>query len=858
MKTRSPDKSELIRVKASAGAGKTYALSTRFLALLSRSSPSRDVLKGIVAITFTNKAAYEMRQRIIGHLKEIALNGRQGDSLKEATGLSQIDASNWIDVILDHFSDFHIRTIDSFLFSILNALSFDLGMAAELNAVFDATQPVEDAFFLVLEDALINCPQIAENALNTYFDIDERGGFYPEYGLLKRLSDLFPLITDGLLPPPISCSQWNKLKDDLISSYKRFFNAYKGVKDALKGNLTRGIIERMPVDEIVNKKIFKRDVEDLFKKNFRPSQGNKSFHNDDKVKEFKEAFNTLKQTIEKYIELRPYIRVSGYSELLVRMKKEVDAFSIREGVIYGSEYWTRIIKDKIVNNGLLPVLFSHFDGRLVHFLFDEFQDTSRGQWDALMPIFDEALSMGGSLFIVGDLKQAIYGWRGGDMRLFDEVLTSFPAIDTPKSHVLKYNYRSCKTIVHFVNALFSQLQDKTASSVSIITSNMIGKDTPLTVKDDISTIISSCYSDVQQTPKVNSPKGMVKIFLCDADKGADIEDAVKAQFLREMEGIRAGQKEGDIQKDIACLVRSNKDGEIVSKWLFERGIPAITENSLMLKDSRDVRTIVSALRAVFYEDDEASLYALLKTEAIKKLMGIKGDINNIYEEWLRRKDGILNELRLIIKDSLRNKVLSRGPYEAIYEVINFLGLNHDSIFISTLLETSYQFDISIGGSISSFLNFLETDGLSQRVMFEGDIENNAVKILTIHKAKGLEFNTVFIPFTNWRIQGIAPIDLYKNRLVHLSTPLPDELLKRRSQLWAREAIELLNLLYVAFTRAIEALYLFVTIPKKGGLAPISKCLKELILSIGHYDKTDNLDGLKELEALDIEIISLKQ
>ena len=415
---------ELVRISASAGAGKTFSLSTRYLTLLKRQAgPSSKALQGILAITFTNKAAQEMRQRILGHLKTIALERDGHELLRERTGLSPREARQWIEVILKHFSDFKVRTVDSLLFSILKAFSFEKDIGPDPRVTFNEKEFWNDVFDLLLSrisHGNRDCLVLFERALNSYFTMDEWGGFYPESGLRRRIYELLDKVKDHPALPEDSKKAEQRLKsagEGLMAAYWDLLKHVEAVKDALNNTYGKMLLPVKGPGEILGKRIIKREdvPSTLFKKKVKLEQAEKDA--------FLAALRVVKDCAGEYRELQSIYRLSGYVGLINELKRVSDELCKARGIILGSYHWTRVV-DSIVNDpALLPLVFLHLGYRLDHFLFDEFQDTSRSQWQALRPILEESLSRGGSLFLVGDVKQAIYGWRGGDMGLFHEVIS---------------------------------------------------------------------------------------------------------------------------------------------------------------------------------------------------------------------------------------------------------------------------------------------------------------------------------------------------------------------------------------------------------------------------------------------------
>ena len=182
-------------LRASAGAGKTYQLTIRFLSLLAGIEPSAEALRQIVAITFTNRAAAEMKERIIVTLKQMALGEANADRLSHDTGLRPPDAASWLDTILAHFSDFHVRTIDSLVYALLRAFSLEMGMRPDLELTFDYDAILNQCFdrFLSRTEWVAGDQryQLLCALLETYLKIEEAEGMVVERGIRRRLLELY-------------------------------------------------------------------------------------------------------------------------------------------------------------------------------------------------------------------------------------------------------------------------------------------------------------------------------------------------------------------------------------------------------------------------------------------------------------------------------------------------------------------------------------------------------------------------------------------------------------------------------------------------------------------------------------------
>lgn len=816
-------KPEIIRIRASAGAGKTYQLAIRYLTLLKQLKvPSPENLRKIVAITFTNKAAWEMKDRVIRFLKEIAIDTPFGQKLSKETGLLRDEAEKWLEVIILNYSDFYVRTIDSLLFAILKGLSFELRLKPDLKVTFDEKKIYEMAFDLLLAD-LAEKKDLWEKVLDTYLSIDEKGGFYPESGLKNRLFELVKKSEQGLKPIDVESivkleSKLNKLQHQIVDKINK-------LKDHIKKNLIKNI-ENLSFDNLLDRAIIKNDINDIFLKKATVDE-----------REKKELDNIRKEFItkaEEWLVLKAKAKVSGYVDALNEISEISNSICEREGIAPGSNWWTKTILKQIKVEGVPPLIYAHFGSKFLHFLFDEFQDTSREQWEALYPLLEEAVASGGSVFFVGDIKQAIYRWRGGDWNLFNEVFGNrqyFLSVEQEnfKQCILEHNYRSCSELVDFFNTIFAPLEDS-GHIQGEFTESILGKDVDIKIKKEFTLGLSSAYSNLKQRPiQQNTKHTKVKIFTVKGKKD-DIDKKIKENFIQHIKK-ELEIKRGKGSMDIAVLVRSHSVGDKISSWLIEEGIPVITENALRLKVSNIVKGILCFLWYLHDERDEAALYGVYSS-------GILNFGPSCEEELiLQILQGRLDELKTNLKCAaaqLRPLINRRTPYELIQLILDRFNLSSrleneliaHKPFVERLLEVTHYFEIEHGPGLSGYLDFWESGGLEEQVGLPENID--AVRVLTIHKAKGLEYSTVFIPFTDWYITDRNPVIIDHDELIQLSKKLPDKWEKKRQKIIAEEAQELINLFYVAVTRAKESLYLYLTLGQGKGAKPVSVWIDNLL------------------------------
>jgi ATP-dependent exoDNAse (exonuclease V) beta subunit len=830
---------------ASAGAGKTYQLTIRFLTLLAGMRPSADALRQIVAITFTNRAAAEMKERILLALKQIALGEEAGYTLVQETGLHPSEAAAWIDTLLAHFSDFHVRTIDSLVYVLLRAFSLEMGLRPELEVVFEQDTILDLCFDRLLsrvrwgdkDDRLF---QLFTELLEMYLKIEEAGGLVVERGIRRRFQELYYMadIPYPAGPPPdlsggeeeIRCIAQKLLtaiheEGGTVSLNKRTFQqAY--LEDPL-AHLEKAFFEKASFEELLTSKAKGLDEALLSRMVVL-------------YEELKEARNT-------YLGLLARAKVYVYIKLMEQLQQEVKCLSEREGQILGRG-WHALIKGYLHDcEGAGAYAFMKLGSQVQHFLIDEFQDTSRPQWEALLPLLEESLSSGGSIFYVGDVKQAIYGWRGGDWRLFGEAATSyFPSVPPhgKKGGTLIVNYRSLPRIVEFNNGLYRLLiNEQFAQKMAGI---ILGEKAQGWAKARLADSIAHNFADVEQDIAPGLQEGQKEGRVDIASFVAPTEELrrlVKQRLLDQVQEVW-GRRKG---RGIAVLVRRNKDAEDIAAWLVAEGIPVVTENSLRLRSSDLIKSMVAFLRFLDYPLDDLSFWGAIASRIFQGLSGIsQGKLEDfisegrwqppLYKTFERRFPEVSGG---VIRPLLAH-VGFVTPYDLAREMAErfllFERFPAEAIFIYRFFELIFQTEAKGQRSLAHFLQFWDEGGMEEKIGLPEDVR--AVRVLTIHKAKGLEFPVVFIPFTNWRLETPRLAKIDDGSFVILKRPLPSQLEKERLRKMINDALESLNLLYVATTRAEEELYLYETsLPRRGGeevdRGYLSAWLREMLIQRGY-------------------------
>lgn len=799
----------IICLTASAGAGKTHHLTEKLLELLASSPPQRDRLREIVAITFTNKAAEEMRERLLKRLKENALGLRRDMEPEEARA--------WLDLILQRYGDLQVRTIDSLAFTFVRALALELGGNPELKVILKADRFLDRCFDALLSRVPWGMGSRIEETLKEmvrcYLELEQRKGMRIEGALRERVKDLLGHEPGG---PPRGHSL-RELKERIEDCARELLPL---VEPFLKKRDKGRDILRDPIRHLDKDHAFWKGG--LFQKGLPPQA--------------RSLYAEILVLRKQYLKEKARGRLEPYLEVLSHLREELQARLRDEGVLLAGD-WNRLLKDHFEKEGVAYALYK-VGYPIRHLLIDEFQDTSRVQWETLKPLVENALSEGGSLIYVGDQKQAIYGWRGGDWRLLKEVVErDIPSVP-PEGRIkeaLRKNFRSLAGIVHFCNRLFSPLSDP--GWVRGVVSKILNERLPQDTIEGLCELLKENFSDVAQEP-VRGEGGEVILheFL---GRKEEIYLEIKECLTEEVKDAFA-----HCPKGVCILVRSNEQAEEVASWLSSEGIPVVTENSLRLRRSRLIKGVVCLLRFLDYPGDDLALWGALMSGLFDDLPGLSRESLSLFLQEGRPRTSLYRAFKTRFPEAfdlylkpLLEQVGFLAPYELCREVAERLGLAERFPLAGAILRRFFEVLLRAEKegirSLPEFLRFWEEEGMEQRIGVPEGVE--AVRVITIHKAKGLEFPVVFIPFTNWKLEPQRIVKGPEGDLLYLSGPLPPDLLAFKAQKKMETFLEALNLLYVATTRAQERLYLYVTCYLKGNgedKGYLSYVLKEMLRYIG--------------------------
>ena len=848
--------------KASAGSGKTFTLATEYIRLIVENPTS---YRNILAVTFTNKATEEMKMRILSQLYGIWKGLPESDNylqvIVEKTGypteLIRERAGQGLSNLLHNYNYFRVETIDTFFQSVLRNMARELDLTTNLKIGLNDVQVEELAVDQLIAD--LSTTDVMLQWILKY--------------IMESISDE---------------KTWN-----VISQIKRFGrtifnNEYKEVSQALEQKMEeKGFFERYTTQLREIKKAAEErmiligesffdtlegeglSIDDLSNKNrgiagfflklqkgvFDPSIENATVANclgnpekwcakthpqRDFILSLAEGVlgDILRYAVEErsrqwklYKSADLTLRHLNQLRLLGSIEKKVRELNENNNRFLLSD--TQQLLHALIEGSDPPFIFEKIGTQLEHVMIDEFQDTSTVQWQNFRVLLDEAMSHeGGSNLIVGDVKQSIYRWRSGDWRLLNDIEQQFrqQQIETIP---LKKNYRSERNVITFNNHFFSH-----AAELEYQEQQELNPEEAEQLK--------RAYADVvQEIPDGREAAGEVSVTLLPA------EDYQTTTLQEVADSISELTERGIPQREIAILVRVNNQIPVIAQYFLEQmpEVKIVSDEAFRLDASVAVNLLVSALRLLSHPDD------LLTQAAIVKLYHI-----DVLKEQAEDNELLLrtNDLNLLLPEAFRSQreVLITMPLyelaERLYAIFELERLNEQSAYVFAFYDQLASYVSENTADIDSFLAAWDESLCGKTIQSE---ETNGVRILSIHKSKGLEYNYVICPFCDWQLEKqsgnflwcqpkeepfndlpIAPVDYSKNQM--LGTIYEKDYLHEHLQ----NTVDNLNLLYVAFTRAKKGLYVF---GKRGAKASRSGLIEQCLPLVAQEMPEAILSGLED-------------
>lgn len=834
---RPADFPHILVVHASAGAGKTHSLALRFLQLLALAeNPTPEVLRSVLALTFTVAAAQEMKSRIVSFLKDIALRTQQGRTLQDQSGLDPVAARNWLDCILAHYHGFQVKTIDSLHFQMVQALGHRMNLWPDLETSFDQARWARLMLRSLLnrtdwdeagsEDTDVNgtLRSLWEDIFTIYLRLELRGGVRFLDWLETQAAQVFVGLSQVL--GPLQTTTIGALND----RQKAFEDACQTFLKALHAHDLEKAVSRFPgltpLHDPLNcleSAFFAKDApQQLFKK---------SVHARADLPLIWPDYVALGQARNAFLLERAKLRVSPLARLRSLLIREMERLGQTQGLLLGG-WWTRLIREHLNAEDLLAEAEMVLNAGWRHVLIDEFQDTSREQWEILRELILEALAHGGSLFCVGDVKQAIYGWRGGDWRLFLEPLrgSTFPCVpDHARTQAgLPFNRRSCPDIVDFNNACFGDLADPEKRR-GLVLAIARGKDED-DVRASLDQALSRLYCDARQLPWKNC-QGQIHTTVLKAETLEEYASTAMQTLVRDVQALR--QRKTSLG-DMAVLVRTNAEAGECAKALLGQDIPTITEQSLTIAAHPLVRGLLALLAWLDNPDDDAALYAVCKSPLLASTVAAPEALLSCFAGTGQDR-GQAPALRLVLQHQepdawarflqpFLEHAGFAGAYEALLAATSRFALRSlplgEWAWVEKLLEAAWNAEMDGAASLPGFLEYWRRQGHECAAGLPEGL--NAVRVLTVHKAKGLEFPRVFMPLLGYGPKNRQDYHLLRATgsepfLAAAARPRSAEVAAAVAQELVKSLAEELNLLYVALTRATQAMHLYLAdIPNARG------------------------------------------
>ena len=814
-------------INASAGSGKTYSLVFNYLLQLLSNSKD-DHFRSLLALTFTNKAVNEMKTRIVKTLfdftKEDHSEMRYEISKKLNIEESQLrkKSDRVLKNILYDYAGFDILTLDTFTHRIVRTFALDLKLPKSFEVIIDQDEILKELVQIIIDQVGVE-EEITKSLVDfVHYKIDNGNKESINEGLLGVARLILNENDRDFL---------KKIKNTSLKDFRETQKILKKIKhkESEKANLIAVDILEKIFAQGLDKSIFSRgsvirhfssisknEFQGIYSNNLEKnlSEGTKVVKTTGNPKELiSKAENMIPEIHQSYLLAKKHILMYNLIHelslqwtplsLMSELEKLLTRYQIEEKKMLIGQFNEKI--SEVVKGHDAPFIYERIGEKYKHFFIDEFQDTSRLQWENLKPLLKHALdsqdSKGdfGSVFVVGDPKQAIYRWRGGDVHMFLELLGSENFNQTPvKTNLLPTNYRSQDNIVEFNNFFIKGA----LNSISDLN-------------------YRSFYEKSFHQKKNNFPGGKVEInFAENKNDLVHIEKTIAGLFQAKEIGFSWGS--------MAILVRKKKQAITIFESISKTEIPIVSTESLLLKNSSSIKLIISVLNLNIQPEKSIERINICRYFIIKN-----NDDENSHEIFKEALKGSLIDfssfLSLRFKYSFDVKaIINLNFYELIETLISSLGLlNNFDTYLEFFLDYCMDFSKKSKSNIYNFLNKWEKD--SEKLTIPLPEDNHAVSIMTIHVAKGLEFPFVILPFfysdfqpdSRLKRQAWYPIKFKDTKLdygrINFSSRLESYGIegKEISDNDKREnELDAFNTLYVALTRASRKMLIITTLLEK--------------------------------------------
>lgn len=804
---------------ASAGSGKTYTLVKEYLKIV-LSSKNNWAYQYILAITFTNKAVNEMKHRILDSLFEFSkitdfentpslfkdlisdLNIEPHDLKKKSKKV--------LKEILHNYAFFDISTIDKFTHRLIRTFAKDLKLPQNFEVVLDTDLLLGEAVDKLISKAGTD-KELTQVLIDFTFEkIDDDKSWDVSFDLNKIGKLLFDethathldALKDKSIADFLGLRKTIKLKikeiqQAIINNAKAILQLIEEngleIEDFTRKTLPNHFI-KITTNIFEHSKLYNNKLEENLREgniyNKTLDSGKKSVI-DQLLPQLLEAYLKIKKTNGELAFLKNAYNNIVPLTVLNAINKEVKGIEEEKNQIHISAFNTIISKE--IKNQPAPFIYERLGEKYRHYFIDEFQDTSQMQWENLIPLIGNALEgenlkgEKGSLFLVGDAKQAIYRWRGGKAEQFLNLISKKknPFVVEPHTQNLPINYRSYEEIVSFNNDFFTH------------TSPFLNNP-----------VFSSLFLDGNKQGTNSKKNGYVQLTFLENENGENEDDLYCLEVLHTINAILEKKY---AHKDICILVRENKKGVLLADYLIQNEIPIISADSLLLISSEEVKFLINLIRYCVNPENLDTRYSLLYYLSKE---------NNSRHNFIHQH---LNQIEVFLQQSYSlnlERMQQASVYDGLeYAIKQFSLIDGSNAHITYLLDIVLEVEQKNGTGMHTFLSYWEKKG--ERLSVPAPENSNAVQIMSIHKAKGLEFPFVIFPYANshiykemdkklWipiekgAINGFKDVLLNKKQEMENYNSISKEIyLEEQSKL----ELDAFNVLYVAMTRAVKGLFI---------------------------------------------------
>ncbi len=838
--------------RSSAGSGKTHTLVKEYIKLAISGDDYAKRFAKILAITFTNKASGEMKERVIRNLYTLSLDPthkeysqKYVDEIASFCNLKVEEVKKRASVVfatmLHNYHLLKITTIDKFTVSLVYSFARDLQIDADHEIVTDVNEVIDTGIDLLIEQSGKDEALTAMFVDFLGFEMDEGNRFNAKKELRKFCSKV------------MNEKGFEALEASKDHSEQQYIDACK--KAAVKVNEIDSKVgsEVNTIMELLSKSGIGADdfyfkgsgnyswLKKVQKAGFREiAEGSRI--NDfiaDKEKRWQKKLSAEKQSsvdgIENEIvsalvrlfdlkkkELRNYIihsavRKNAFSmALFKRLHDTITEYKTNNSIILLSEF-TQLVSN-IVADEPAPFIYERLGERVKNIFVDEFQDTSTLQFSNLVPLMENSLATNDFVMLVGDAKQSIYRWRNGNVEQF----VSLPKLPqtTLNNHPhrqnvftgqyaeknLPVNYRSLQSVIEFNNLFFeSYIHHPDYASETLLSAYKDLKQEFLPLKKGGYVEFQIGYKQKNTRPEENEDN--------------ESEEEINERIDFTLNSIETSVKNGYNYRDIAILIRSHKEGEKVVEGLRKKNVPVVSNQALSLQHSLEIKSIVSLLACLQKNASPTHIkfFALSYARFLDSFVKFEAEISKVSHEIK------LNEVFQLFGIKFNLAIFETlNLFEKLHYIAVCLKMPQNNAFLAAFFELIFEFYRKNGSNTLLFLHWW--DSKSDSFKLQTGQNSNSVKVVTIHKSKGLQYPVVILPYVKASIRNSEDYFWEYNVPGYSIKPLPvpfgsalkgtewqeqNDLEKRRS------AFDTLNVFYVAFTRAEEQLFCFTEFSQSG-------------------------------------------